>query len=431
MNKLIVLIIFAYVFTVNISAEPIGYILCSITVSTGYEIVALNVETGEKQVLHSQYLSSMSKIINAGPMPYYGIGAPPFLGDPCVIQNDGELSISLIYFDGTVHDVIPTDYLTNNFYPCFSFDGEKIAYVEQDVSPSNDDILAIINFDGSGKEEIYHTPLWSVDIEQPTFSPDRTTLAFVMEDDHHGSHAVYTLPVSGGVPQELTDLPLNAGHPAFSPDGTKLACISTAGGGIFHLFIANADGSNPQQITSGSDFALYPSFSPDSKYIACASNDGIKIIDLSNNQIVKEIPLDYLSYHGLVWCLGARKSEGTIAKAKIKNKSVSIKIENMKLDTVPNYGLVQIDKTTFELSNTNLWTNKKDKKYIYKDKTEKITAKATVKNEKVKFSAKKLSLKEGIDYALNTNVPVAVNFGDQTIVETIQFDAKGKFKGVK
>jgi len=274
--------------TINIFAAPYGYIICSISKTSGYEIVAINADTEEKQVLHSHYFPSLSGTIRAGSMPYQGIGASPVLGDPCVIQNGGTLKISLVYFNGSVQDIVPQDYLTNNIDPTFSFDGEKIVYVQQNVSPSNVDI--------------------------------------------------YTMPVTGGIPQELTDLPENAIHPAYSSDGKKLACVSKHGGSTYHLFIANADGSTPQQITSGGSFAMYPSFSPDGKYIAVASDNGISIIDLSNNTQIKEIPLDYESYYGLVWCLGARKSVGNILKAKIKKKAVSLKLENMQLNAAPDYG---------------------------------------------------------------------------------------------
>ena len=418
------ILIFAIVicFASNIFAEPFGRIICSIYLNSTSLVIAVNVASEEKQTLASYPVGCSS---------YLGVGAPPFLGDPCVTRDAENLTISRLSFNGAMNSVVPAATAGVNVFPAYSFDGAFIVYVQRDASVSNEDLLHIVNSDGSSDHVVYTTPLWGVNIGHPAISPDGSTIAFAMEDDYYGSRDIYTMSSAGGVPQELTELPADAKHPAYSPDGSKLACISQHGGSTYHLFISNADGSDPQQITSGGSYAFYPSFSPDGKYIAILSDNGISIIDLSNNQLVKEITLDYATCYGMVWCLGAQKSVGTIAKAKIKEKAVSIKIENMQLAAAPNYGLVQIDKATFDLSNTNLWSNKKGKKYIYKDKANKITAKATVKNEKVKFSAKKLSLKEGSDYTLNTNVQVVVNFGDQTIVETIQFDAKGKFKGVK
>jgi WD40 repeat protein len=123
-------------------------------------------------------------------------------------------------------------------------------------------------------------------------------------------------PEVAGFSGQYSDL-----EPAYSPDGKKLACVSQHGGGTYHLFIANADGSNPQQITSGGTYALFPAFSPDSKYIAICSDNEISIIDLSNNQVVKNFSMDYYdNYYGLTWCIGAQKSVGILSKAKIKEK---------------------------------------------------------------------------------------------------------------
>ena len=90
-----------------------------------------------------------------------------------------------------------------------------------------------------------------------------------------------------------------------------------------------------------------------------------------------------------------------------------------------------VDRTVIPLDNATLWQNKKDKKYLYKDKTNKRKGKIVLKNGKATFSAKKLSLTEGNDFRLLTNVPVAVNAGDVSIVSTIPLDKKGKYKAPK
>ena len=285
-----------------------------------------------------------------------------------------------------------------------------------------------MNYDGSGDTPVYTTPLWGVEMFRPVFSSDGSTLAFTLNDTFWGSMDIYTMPVTGGVPQEMTSLPAGAMHPAYSPDGKKFACVSQYGGGTFHLCIANADGSNPQQITAGGSFALYPAFSPDSKYIAIMSDNGISIIDLSNNQIVKDINLDYEAYYGMAWSLGAQKSAGSLTKAKIKSKAIMLKTANMVPGSAPNFGLVQVDNVFMTLGDANLWSDKNGKKYMYKDKANKRTAKFVVKNQKGNFKAKKLQLVEGTDYRLNTNVSVVINAGNQTMIDTIQFDAKGKYK---
>jgi len=420
--NLLISIVFATIIINNAFAEPFGYLICSLSVNaSNQQVIAINVANGETQVL-----AQTDELWTS----YDGVSAPPFIGNPCVIQDGVGNSIDLLAFDGT-KTILNTDGDGMSTDPCFSFDGTKIAYIQKDVSVSNEDVLHIMNYDGSGNTIVYTTPLWDVNIERPVFSPDGSTLAFAMDDMHWGSRDIYHVSATGGVPEEFTEFPADAMHPAYSPDEKKLACVSPEnGGGTYHLFIANADGSSPQQITSNSA-AYFPVFSPDSKYIAICSDNEISIIDLSNNQIVKNFPLDYDTYYGLTWCFGAEKTAGKLVKAKIKEKAVSLKIENMLPDSTPDFGYIQIDNTIFNLSDTNLWVNKKDKKYFYKDKINKLTAKIIVKKKKCSFNAKKLNLKEGTDYNLNINVPVVVNFGNKTLVETIQFDEKGKYKAAK
>ena len=422
MKKIIIISFLTCSLISNVFAEPFGYLICSLSVNTSnQQVFAIDVFNGATQLL-----TKTEELWTS----YDGVSAPPFIGNPCVIQDGVGNNIDLLSFDGT-KTILNTDGDGESTDPCFSFDGLKIAYIQKDVSVSNEDVLHIMNYDGSGNTIVYTTPLWNVNIERPVFSPDGSTLAFAMDDMYWNSRDIYHVSVNGGVPEEFTELPADAMHPAYSPDGKKLACVSQHGGGTYHLFIANADGSNPQQITSGGTYALFPAFSPDSKYIAICSDNEISIIDLSNNQIIKNFPLDYDTYYGLTWCLGAQKSGGTLTKAKIKEKAVALKIENMLPTTAPDFGYIQIDNTVFKLGDTNLWSDKKGKKYFYKDKINKVTAKITVKNKKSKFSAKKLQLVEGTDYRLNTNVTVVVNFGDKTLVETIQFDKKGKYKSSK
>jgi dipeptidyl aminopeptidase/acylaminoacyl peptidase/CubicO group peptidase (beta-lactamase class C family) len=58
----------------------------------------------------------------------------------------------------------------------------------------------------------------------PAWSPDGRSIAFLREVEGKGQ--VFLLPLDGGDAEQVTDLPLGAGAPCFSPDGTRLAFSS-------------------------------------------------------------------------------------------------------------------------------------------------------------------------------------------------------------
>ncbi|MEX0291690.1 MAG: amidohydrolase family protein [Flavobacteriaceae bacterium] len=92
-------------------------------------------------------------------------------------------------------------------------------------------------------------------------SPDGKTLVFDLLGD------IYSLPISGGKAKVLrSGIPFEI-QPRFSPDGSKIAFTSDAGGGD-NIWIMNADGSNAKAVTK-EKFRLLnnPFWTPDGDYI--------------------------------------------------------------------------------------------------------------------------------------------------------------------
>jgi dipeptidyl aminopeptidase/acylaminoacyl peptidase len=139
----------------------------------------------------------------------------------------------------------------------------------------------------------------------PRFSPDGTRLAFVSNRDSERKQ-LYVLPLQGGEPARLTDLPEDVADPAWAPDSKRLVFVSRVRDPAYeeenekrrpprrftrlqfkfdnegwtgdrrrHLFICPADGSaEPTQLTSGDFEDSHPSWSPDGGRVVFVSSRG-------------------------------------------------------------------------------------------------------------------------------------------------------------
>lgn len=146
------------------------------------------------------------------------------------------------------------------FSPLWAPDGQHIAYLFWWAHSMG---LAVARPDGSDLHGLsdsgwpphsgpYH-PAWSADGQRIAFDYDES---------------IYSVRVDGSDRQLLV---ANAGQPAYSPDGTKLAYVSY-GGGNAGVFVANPDGTDPQAVSSRGlrrdGWGL--SWSPDGRLLAFA-----------------------------------------------------------------------------------------------------------------------------------------------------------------
>jgi TolB protein len=106
----------------------------------------------------------------------------------------------------------------------------------------------------------------------PSWSPDGTKLAFDVQSG--GDTEIYTATVYGSNGSNLSKLTTTPGWnflPAWSPDGSRIAYVHTSGPN-HDIWLMNADGSNPVRLTHDSDFDLNPTWSPDGERLAFESN---------------------------------------------------------------------------------------------------------------------------------------------------------------
>jgi Tol biopolymer transport system component len=111
------------------------------------------------------------------------------------------------------------------------------------------------------------------------WSPDGKRLAFVSTRD--GDREVFVMNADGRNVRQLTSntttedgAPVNDQAPAWSPDGTRIAFASTRDGGEPEIYVMSADGSNQVRLTTTEVWVSdhTPAWSPDGQYIVFGSD---------------------------------------------------------------------------------------------------------------------------------------------------------------
>lgn len=120
-------------------------------------------------------------------------------------------------------------------------------------------------------------------------SPDNKLLAYVAVEDHGGNPwgriSIATIPTNGGPDRYLTDLPVPADGPEYSPDGRWIYYNSEQAASIpghAQIFRMRPDGTGAEQLTFDDRVNWFPHISP----------DGRKLVYLSYPPGTKSHPAD-------------------------------------------------------------------------------------------------------------------------------------------
>jgi DNA-binding winged helix-turn-helix (wHTH) protein/Tol biopolymer transport system component len=159
----------------------------------------------------------------------------------------------------------------------YSRDGNSIAYVSYPEG-----ILWKANSDGSNPVQLTDPPLQAF---MPRWSPDGKQISFA--GDYPGPNgAFYIVSSDGGSPKKFLAEDQNLdGFLTWSPDGHKMAGTSTSADGKFVVVILNLD-TRQDTIIPGSVNLFEPRWSPNGRYLAAAGFDvdELKVFDLKTGK---------------------------------------------------------------------------------------------------------------------------------------------------
>jgi len=148
-----------------------------------------------------------------------------------------------------------TDDLMDIAQPDWSPDGSTLAF--QSYRDGNFNVWTV-RADGSGLKQLTEGPF---DHREPRFSPDGRTIAF--SSDLTGSYGIHLLDVATGKITQLSDTPVEEFEPAWSPDGTKVAFVAAS---TRIDVVTVADGSRTTAFTAATGQQFHaPAWTPDGR----------------------------------------------------------------------------------------------------------------------------------------------------------------------
>ncbi|HYJ37532.1 MAG TPA: biopolymer transporter TolR [Chitinophagaceae bacterium] len=219
---------------------------------SGSHLEILEVATGERKIIYSS------------PDPLEAPNWTPD-GDALIYNSKGLLyRLSLRSLQPAV---INTDFAKrNNNDHVLSFDGKYLGISNQNTKEKSntESMIYVLPVTGGIPQQ--------VTMEGPSYlhgwSPDRKTLVYCAQ--RNSKYDIYSIPVTGGQEKRLTEAEGLDDGPEYSPDG-KYIYFNSNRTGSMQIWRMKPDGSGQEQVTNDEFNNWFPHISPDGKKIAFLS----------------------------------------------------------------------------------------------------------------------------------------------------------------
>jgi Tol biopolymer transport system component len=225
----------------------------------GSRVELMDVATGTKEIVHTSPKS---------------LQAPNWTADgKSLVYNSGGLMYRYDLENKKEEQINTGDVKNNNNDHVLSFDGKMLG-LSSSVQKSGGSIVYTVPLSGGTPKQ--------VTLKGPSYlhgwSPDGKKLLFTGE--RNKEFDIYEIPVSGGKEVRLTNASGLDDGSEYSPDG-KYIYFNSNRTGEMRIWRMKPDGSEQQAITSGEYHDWFPHVSPDGKWIAFISflKDDVKSDD--------------------------------------------------------------------------------------------------------------------------------------------------------